>query len=222
MLIRVESNQKPQRLSLRFSDGRRPRRLNRLLLLLWLATGAVAAWTFWRYVWLEGPTYGWTGAVLDVLTLFGWAGVLTLSVVWILVGRQWLVWRGNVTAEPISMEKLQSLSPADFERYVALVFRRKGYDVSVRGRSGDLGVDLDIVNAEGRRAVVQCKRYRSTVGPEVVRELYGTMIHERAAHAFLVTTADISDAAREWARGKPITLVDGPLLIDLSQDLSNV
>ncbi len=219
MLIQIESNQKVQGGSLRLPAGQRPRRLTRISLLLGLATVAALAWTMWRYGWLGNAADGRTGVVLELLTLFGWAAVLTLAVVWLLVGRQWLAWRSGLAVEPVTVDQLQTLSPADFERYVATIFRSKGYQVSVRGRSGDLGVDLEVVNEQSRRAVVQCKRYRSTVGPDVVRELYGTMIHERAAHAFLVTTADISDAAREWSRGKPITLVDGQLLIELTQDL---
>jgi restriction system protein len=71
----------------------------------------------------------------------------------------------------------------------------------------------------GKRAIVQCKRYRRPVGPDVVRELYGTLIHERVAHAFLVTTADISNSARQWAAGKPMTLIDGALLVQISARL---
>lgn len=219
MLIRVETNQKLQSPTEHLPPGQRPRRLTRLSLLLALATALTLVWTAWRYLWLESGLDGRAGVLLDVLTLFGWAAVLTLVVVWLLVGRQWAAWRGGASVEPVTLQQLRTVSPAEFERYVAAVFRQKGYHVAVRGRSGDLGVDLDVTNQQGRRAVVQCKRYRSTVGPDVVRELYGTMIHERAAHAFLVTTADISDAAREWARGKPITLVDGALLIDLTHEL---
>ena len=39
--------------------------------------------------------------------------------------------------------------------------------------------------------------------------LYGTMIHEGATRAYLVTSGPISSDAREWAEGKPITFVDG-------------
>jgi restriction system protein len=73
-------------------------------------------------------------------------------------------------------------------------------------------VDLELIAPDGRHAIVQCKRYLSTVGEETVRELYGTLLHEQGAHAFLVTTADISAAARQWAEGKPMTLVDGRTL----------
>ena len=86
-------------------------------------------------------------------------------------------------------------------------------------RDQRLGVDLALTRADGRRAVVQCKRYRHQVGPDIVRELFGTMVHERAFHGFLVTTADISEAARQWAADKPMTLIDGAALSALSDDL---
>ena len=85
---------------------------------------------------------------------------------------------------------------------MARLFRRKGYRVEMRGGSGDHGVDLIVTNRKRRKAIVQCKRYRNQIGPDIVRELYGTLMHEKAAHAFLVTTASISQSAQEWARGK--------------------
>ena len=112
-----------------------------------------------------------------------------------------------------------ALDPTAFETYVATLFRQKGYRVKHRGRRGDRGVDLELTDAGGRRAIVQCKRYRHTVGPDTIRELYGTMIHERVHHAYLVTTADISSAAREWAGYKPMTLIDGPHLLKIAASL---
>ena len=102
---------------------------------------------------------------------------------------------------------------------MARLFRQKGYKVYLRGASGDKGVDLELERAGGKRAIVQCKRYRRPVGPEVVPELFGTLIHERVSHAFLVTTADISQSARTWAQGKPMTLIDGSLLAQVSNKL---
>lgn len=148
------------------------------------------------------------GVLGEMLHLAEAAGLVTLGLLW---GVVWLR-RGGVTAvtiQPLDLEQLYHLSPAEFERYVAGLFRKKGYQVQMRGRSGDLGVDILLTKADGRRAIVQCKRYRNKVGPDVVRELYGTLIHEQADHAFLVTTAEISASARRWAEGKPMTLIDG-------------
>jgi restriction system protein len=148
------------------------------------------------------------------------ASAFTLTFLW--VGLWWR--RHNpahrpVTVQQYGVEKLYELSPADFEKYVAALFQRKGYKVGHRGGSGDHGVDLELIGPDGRRAIVQCKRYQHTVGPDIVRELYGTLIHERAMRGFLVTTADISEAAEEWARGKPITLIDGPTLVAIAGSL---
>lgn len=150
------------------------------------------------------------------LVEMGW--LATLGVLW---GVVW--WQGRQDAVqpliPLNLDALYNLHPADFEQYVAGLFRQKGYKVSVRGRSGDLGVDLVLTRTGGKRAIVQCKRYRSTIGPDVVRELYGTLMHEGVSHAFLVTTADISEAARTWARGKPMTLIDGVTLVEVARSL---
>ncbi len=64
---------------------------------------------------------------------------------------------------------------------------------------------------------MQCKRYRGTVGAPIVRDLYGTMVHHGAGYAYLVTNSTFSEEARIWAAGKPIELIDGRRLVDLSQ-----
>lgn len=188
--------------------------------------GLTLWWLGWLiYRWLFEP--GWLSVLPDVLMelvlLAETAGGFTLAFLWGGLGFHY--WRhsrpanAGKTIPAMTREKLYTLSPKAFERYVAGLFRQKGYGVVVRGRSGDLGVDLELTDGQDRRAIVQCKRYRDTVGAEVVRELYGTLIHERVAHAFLVTTADISEAAREWARGKPMTLVDGAMLVAIADSL---
>jgi restriction system protein len=187
------------------------------LLTLWLL-----AWLFVR--WLVQPP--WLAKLPDIATetvsLVETAGAFTLAFLW--AGLGWRYWRrSQQAAQPVptilTLEKLQSLTPEAFERYVAGLFRQKGYEVVVRGSSGDLGVDLELTGPQGRRAIVQCKRYHNTIGAEIVRELFGTLVHEGVIWAFLVTTADISDAAREWASGKPITLIDGSTLLEVARSL---
>lgn len=194
-------------------------KLTRLTWFLSLLTGLFVLWVLWRYgvagnSLLNAPTW-----LVDLLGLMTAAGLLTLIILWGLV-----VWQrsGMVRsngAQVMSLEELHALSPRDFEHYVAGLFERRGYTVEVRGRAGDLGVDLALISADGRNAIVQCKRYRHTIGPDIIRELFGTMVHERAVHGFLVTTADISDGARAWAADKPITLIDGRTLARLGADV---
>lgn len=214
MLIRLSATTRQPATIIR-EDPITKRRISRLTWFLSFLTGLFVLWVLWRYgvaadAILRAPDW-----FIDLLGLLTAAGLLTLSVLWGLV-----LWQGrelsrNAELPAMSLEQLYALSPREFEHYVAGLFERRGYEVEVRGRTGDLGVDLALKRADGRLAIVQCKRYRHVIGPDIVRELFGTMVHERAAHGFLVTTAGISDGARAWAADKPITLIDGQALANL-------
>lgn len=193
----------------------------------WLLSGITAVFLLWlSYHRLIQPAWlqEMPGALQELMGLSEIAGVLTLGLVWFVV--KWR--RLGETAVDFSpptnsaqqFSRLYELTPREFEEYVAQLFREKGYRVQLRGRSGDRGVDLELIHSNGRRAIVQCKRYRSTVGPDIIRELYGTLIHERVAHAFLVTTADISVSARQWAEDKPLTLIDGQTLAHIASAIN--
>jgi restriction endonuclease Mrr len=150
--------------------------------------------------------------------LLPWLGgtlTFTLAMVW--TGLAWVIQQEQgAPVTPLVPAELLTLDPTQFERHVALVLRHRGFRVRQRGGSGDHGVDLEVYPSSGRKGIVQCKRYRSTVGERTVRDLYGTMLHEDADHAFLVTAGEISASARVWAEGKPITLVDGERLWQLA------
>jgi len=157
----------------------------------------------------------------EFIQLLETSAFLTLLAVWSVLG--WQNLRPQTPPAPplptLDLEHFFTFSPGEFERYVAGLFQRKGYVVKRRGRTGDMGVDLELLAPGNRKAIVQCKRYQNTVGAELVRELYGTLMHEKALHAFLITTAEISTAAREWAQGKPITLIDGVTLLEIAAAL---
>lgn len=190
----------------------------------WLIMAMLTAgYVFWLiYRWQVQP--GWLeilpsffGELLDLIEM---AMAMTLILLW-----AGLLWRqysriSRATGKNLNKDQLYELSPKAFEHYVADLFRQKGYRVVVRGKSGDHGVDLELFGFGQKRAIVQCKRYRDTVGEVTVRDLYGTLLHERASRAFLVTTADISDAAHLWATGKPMTLIDGDTLVDIAASLA--
>lgn len=105
-----------------------------------------------------------------------------------------------------------ALEPAEFETWVGMLFLLDGYQVRNTQYVADHGIDLEVWGNGLRRGLVQCKRYRGTVGEPTVRDLYGTMVHEGAQRGWLATTGGVSRQAREWAAGKPIDLWDGQML----------
>lgn len=150
--------------------------------------------------------------LLGVMVTLGWRSV----------GKSWpaylFPWLSGFQWRALSVQQMYALTPSEFEAYVAeRVFARQGYRVLNTRDTKDGGIDILLTDRQGRRSVVQCKRYSHTVGEPVVRDLYGTMIDAGATRAFLVTTSAISADARRWALGKPIELIDGQRLVQLAK-----
>ncbi len=184
---------------------------------------AAAGWLL-LFAWLGYRLWAERRPVLEPLHLVLAAVLVTSGVVLGLVlwelGKRWLRQLWPAAWRALSLEQMLALSPAEFEEYVAQrLFARQGYRVLNTPNVKDGGVDILLTDRRGEQAVVQCKRYRGSVGEATVRDLYGTMMHSGAAQAFLVTTGSISAEARRWAAGKPIHLIDGARLVELARSL---
>ena len=91
--------------------------------------------------------------------------------------------------------------------------------------SRDRGVDAVILDPHpitGGKTVIQAKRYANTVDAAAVRDLYGTVTHEGANSGLLITTSKFGSDAREWAKGKPLKLIDGDMLLSLLLEQTGV
>ncbi|MFD7259003.1 restriction endonuclease [Streptomyces sp. NPDC059874] len=113
---------------------------------------------------------------------------------------------------------LFAMDPIAFENLVAELFRAMGMEALTTQRSGDGGVDIEANDPSpitGGRIVVQVKRYRNTVSPTAVRDLYGTVQDKGANKGVLVTTASFGPGSYTFANGKPLELVPGDKLVEL-------
>lgn len=110
----------------------------------------------------------------------------------------------------------------DFEQLVRelfeLEFAQNGSEVKVTQASRDGGVDAIIFDPDplrGGKIVIQAKRYTNTVGVSAVRDLYGTVINEGANTGILITTSDYGHDSYEFAKDKPLKLLNGGHLLAL-------
>lgn len=110
----------------------------------------------------------------------------------------------------------------DFEHLIRELFEKEfaqsGGEVKVTQASRDGGVDaiaFDPDPIRGGKIVIQAKRYTNVVGVSAVRDLYGTVLNEGATKGILVTTATYGPDAYEFAKGKPLTLLNGSNLLHL-------
>jgi restriction system protein len=108
----------------------------------------------------------------------------------------------------------------DFEHLVRQLFEwefgQNGVEVKVTRASRDRGVDAIMFDPDplrGGKYVLQAKRYTRPVDVAAVRDLYGTLVNEGANRGILVTTSSYGADSYEFAKGKPISLVDGQNLV---------
>ncbi|MFJ9080639.1 restriction endonuclease [Streptomyces sp. NPDC102278] len=112
------------------------------------------------------------------------------------------------------------LDAYEFEQAVAGLCERDGCrDVEVVGGAGDLGADVLATTPDGRRVVIQCKRYGPTnkVGSQDMQRFGGTCfaVHE-AQVAAVVTTSEYTQPAVEYAEQCGILCFDRQALDDWS------
>ncbi len=128
----------------------------------------------------------------------------------------------NVVEQINEGYNLAAMDWEEFEHLLREIFEKEfsanGGEVKVTQASRDGGVDaiaFDPDPIRGGKIVIQAKRYTNTVGVSAVRDLYGTVMNEGATKGILVTTADYGPDAYEFAKNKPMTLMNGANLLYL-------
>ncbi len=121
-----------------------------------------------------------------------------------------------------SQEKLKRSGIADidkmdgrqFEHYLGVLFKNQGYTVTVTKAAGDYGADL-IISKNGKKIIVQAKRYSKTVGLKAVQEAQTAIAHYGASEAWVVSNREYSYEATELARSKKVKLYNRDDLVEM-------
>ena len=133
------------------------------------------------------------------------------------LGSALVAWsNGQLFESQTSLDDVKALSWQDFERFVGEFYRRQGYAVQETGGGGaDGGVDL-VLRKEEEIIYVQCKRWRNRcVGIKPTKELFATVVAEKATHGILMTTSNFSQDAQKFAASQSdrLALVAGRDLV---------
>ncbi|MFD9975671.1 restriction endonuclease [Streptomyces sp. NPDC059017] len=120
--------------------------------------------------------------------------------------------QGGTTAGAGSGRDFAAMDAEAFELAIADLCERDGCtDVEVVGGSGDLGADVLAVAPDGRRVVIQCKRYGpvNKVGSQDMQRFGGTCfaVHQ-ADVAAVVTTGGFTGPAVDYAEQCGILCLD--------------
>ena len=115
-----------------------------------------------------------------------------------------------------SLDGVWAMDDRAFEEYVADLCRRDGCtDVKRVGGAGDLGADVTGRLPDGRKIVIQCKRYAKhrTVGSRDLQTFNGTARAEHGADVpVFVASCVFTRPARDFAARHGLRLIDVNLL----------
>jgi restriction system protein len=139
-------------------------------------------------------------------------GVAEFWPLWVLLGavlvvRASLVVWGWARLKRSGIEEIDQMDGRTFERRLAMLFRRLGYHVEHVGRRGDYGADL-LVRRDGKRTVVQAKRWTKNVGIRAVQEAHAAPALYGCSGAMVVTNRYYTEAAKKLARANGVVLWD--------------
>ncbi|GAA4701064.1 hypothetical protein GCM10023324_64850 [Streptomyces youssoufiensis] len=130
--------------------------------------------------------------------------------------RQWRA-QEETRARELSMTEVDALTWQEFEHYVADLCRRDGCTkVVVSGKRGDLGADVIGYLADGRKLVIQCKKYapERSVSSQDMQKFVGTARLEHGADValFVTTCRTFTKAALGLAMRQGIVALHRDLL----------
>ncbi|CEG26323.1 type II restriction endonuclease family protein [Bacillus sp. B-jedd] len=138
------------------------------------------------------------------ITIVYWAVVIAL----LLIRNKKL--RERLRASGIN--EIDKMDGIKFEHYLKELYSAIGYTAKVTQASGDFGADL-VLSQNGRKIVVQAKRYSKNVGVKAVQEIKAAQSHYNAGEAWVITNSYFTKAAMELAKSNSVKLIDRDHLI---------
>jgi len=196
--------------------------LDDLALLPWWVNVILAAVVYLSFKYLipsisfQSPLY--KSLAKDLPGLAPLFGGLILFVAGISAFNAWR--KGQLLDRQTGIKTLRTINWQEFEELVGEAYRRKGYIVTETGGGGaDGSVDL-VLRRGGEKLLVQCKHWKmEKVGVKVIRELYGVVAAEGATGGVIISSGKFTQEARDFARGKPLELLDGSELLNLISEV---
>jgi restriction system protein len=98
------------------------------------------------------------------------------------------------------------MDPLQYEALVADLLRDFGWATRLTKGSGDQGIDV-IAEMRGKKVVIQCKLYSSTVGNAAVQEAIAGMRFEDANFAAVVSNSTFTQSAKQLATKTGVLLL---------------
>lgn len=133
--------------------------------------------------------------------------VIIVALLFILAAVLFILWRKQrSTYSRATGVGLDFMDEAAFERYLALLFTRMGYQVR-RVNYAD-NVSILMATRDGVSYVIQARRNRRKVGIRAIEDAIATRKHLKCERAIVVTNHFFSNQARKIAKANQVLTLD--------------
>ena len=120
----------------------------------------------------------------------------------------------------LGIADIDRLSGRDFEKYLEVLFEKKGHKVTRTKYIGDYGADL-VVESGNNKTVIQAKRFKGKVGVKAIQEAVASKGYYGCQNAMVVTNSNFTDQAIKLARANNVELWNRKKLIDALSSMNS-
>lgn len=116
------------------------------------------------------------------------------------------------------MNRVDTMEGLEFEEFTCEILRENGYNnIKKTQASGDYGVDV-IACKDNKKYVIQCKRYKYTLGIAAIQQVYTGKDYYNADVAVVLTTSSFTSSAKNAAKKLDVKLWDSIILQTLMKN----
>jgi restriction system protein len=157
---------------------------------------------------------------LIALAVVFWPITLALAVLIVVV---WMILRKRkkerlraweMAVASSGIDEVDQMSGKEFEEKMWVHFKQLGWQPTRTPDSNDYGADLILKSPDGKKIVVQLKRYSNSVGVSAVQEVAGAINHYHADYGMLITNSHVTKNARNLAQTNKVVIWEREDLIE--------
>lgn len=111
---------------------------------------------------------------------------------------------------PSTIEELDKFNGKEFEIFLFKFFQELGYSTRMTDDTNDKGIDLIVkmpIEQGTKNVGIQAKRWKSKVGADEVRSMLDGREHYSLNEIWIVTTSDLTSAAKTTAMNNKIEII---------------
>ncbi|MDE6585679.1 MAG: restriction endonuclease, partial [Clostridia bacterium] len=158
-----------------------------------------------------------TLSALGIITIICSVGFLIYGIVYTVIDnnekaekhkREEILLKSNI-------KQIDNMDGVTFENYLAMVFKQKGYNVTLTKTTGDYGVDLILSSKDNElteKIIIQAKRYSKKVPISAVQQISAARDYYHTNDAWVITNNYFTQPAINLAKANDIKLIDRDML----------